>query len=471
MHRTFNILLIGAGNRGAEVYGEWIRTHPDQLKITAIAEPIESRLKETASLHHVPISQQYRSWEEALSKGKIADAAMICTLDQEHIQPALKALELGYDVLLEKPMASRLEDCVALVQTAEQHGRLLQIAHVLRYTDFFQQIYQIVQSGELGQIITVSHRENVSAWHMAHSYVRGNWRRTEETSPMILAKSCHDLDILYWILNSRVKTLSSTGGLKHFRAENAPAGAPRHCLDGCPAASTCPFYAPAIYLDLEPIHIGLSNALSKNIRMAGKLMRRSPWMVQAAAAMAPPLRQITDYNGWPRSVICENPSDPKEIHQALQEGPYGRCVYFCDNDVVDHQIVLMEMENGISVSFSMHGHSFEECRTIRIDGSQATLLGKFGWNQTYIEIRDHRGDGSHRIDMPNSVETGGHGGGDRGLMEHFVKALEGEQDAVLTDARSSLESHLMAFAAEKARSTHTVVDMDQFRMAAERKTH
>lgn len=471
MHRTFNILLIGAGNRGAEVYGEWIRTHPDQLKITAIAEPIESRLKETASLHYVPISQQFRSWDEALSEGKIADAAMICTLDQEHIQPALKALELGYDVLLEKPMASRLEDCVALVQTAEQHGRLLQIAHVLRYTDFFQQIYQIVQSGELGQIITVSHRENVSAWHMAHSYVRGNWRRAAETSPMILAKSCHDLDILYWILNSRAKTLSSTGGLKHFRAENAPAGAPRRCLDGCPAASTCPFYAPAIYIDLEPIHIGLSNALNKNIRMAGKLMRRSPWMVQAAAAIAPPLRQITDYNGWPRSVICENPSDPNEIHQALEEGPYGRCVYFCDNDVVDHQIVLMEMENGVSVSFSMHGHSFEECRTIRIDGSQATLLGKFGWNHTYIEIRDHRGDGSHRIDMPNSVETGGHGGGDRGLMEHFVKALEGEQDAVLTDGRSSLESHLMAFAAEQARSTHTVVDMDQFRMAAERKTH
>jgi len=468
MQKRREILLIGAGNRGAEVYGEWIRANPEQLKITAIAEPVESRLRESASIHDVSSSRQYPGWEKALSNGKIADAAIICTLDQQHVQPALKALELGYDVLLEKPMATCLEDCVALVQTAEQHGRLLQIAHVLRYTDFFQQVYQIVQSGELGQIITVSHHENVSAWHMAHSYVRGNWRRAEETSPMILAKSCHDLDILYWILNSRAKTLSSTGGLKHFRTENAPKGAPERCLDGCPAAPTCPFYAPTIYIDLEPIHIGLSNALNKNMRLAGKLMRRSPGLVHAAASIAPSLRQITEYNGWPRSVICDHPNDPEEIYQALEKGPYGRCVYHCDNNVVDHQIVLMEMENGVSVSFSMHGHSFEECRTIRIDGSQATLLGKFGWNHTFIEIRDHRGDGSRRIDMPNSVETGGHGGGDRGLMEQFVKALGGEQNAILTDARSSLESHLMAFAAEQARTTNTVIDMHQFRVAAER---
>jgi predicted dehydrogenase len=467
-NKPYEILLIGAGNRGAEVYGEWIRNHPNQLQITAIAEPIESRRKAAAEAHGIPPERQFTSWEEALSKGKIADAAIICTLDPQHTAPALKALGCGYDVLLEKPMAARLADCVALVQAAEKHGRLLQIAHVLRYTDFFQRIHQIVQSGELGQIVTVSHRENVSAWHMAHSYVRGNWRRANQASPMILAKSCHDLDILYWILGSRAKTLSSVGNLKHFKPENAPTGAPQRCLDGCPVAESCPFYAPAIYMELEPIYEGLANAQNKGIRLAGHMMQRSPGVVRVAAAIAPALRQITEYKGWPRSVITDNPTDLTSLYEALENGPYGRCVYHCDNDVVDHQIVLMEMENGISLSFTMHGHSFEEGRTIRIDGSQATLLGKFGFNHTFIEIHDQRRGGYQRIDMPNNVEQGGHGGGDKGLMEHFVKALEGVQDAALTHARASLESHLMAFAAEEARMTGTMIEMTDFRDNAEK---
>ena len=154
--------------------------------------------------------------------------------------------------------------------------------------------------------------------------------------------------------------------------------------------------------------------------------------------------------------------------EALRTGPYGRCVYRCDNDVVDHQIVAMELENGVSVSFTMHGHSFEEGRTLRIDGSRATLLAKFSWNHTYIEVRQHRSGKVKRIDMPNNLEARGHGGGDGGLMSAFVRALDGEQQETLTDARSSLESHLMAFAAEEARHSKKVVAMDAFRTKAER---
>ncbi|MGV8026625.1 MAG: Gfo/Idh/MocA family protein [Anaerolineaceae bacterium] len=468
--KPYTVLLIGAGNRGSEIYSAWSLHHPDQLQITAIAEPVETRQTAIASKHAIPAERQFTSWEEALNQGQLADAAIICTQDQQHAAPALKALENGYDVLLEKPMANRLTDCVALVQAAEQHGKLLQIAHVLRYTDFFQRIYQAVNSGSLGQIITVSHRENVSAWHMAHSYVRGNWRRADESSPMILAKSCHDLDILYWILGNRAKTISSVGNLKHFKSENAPAGAPQRCLDSCPAATTCPFYAPALYMDLEPVYYGLSKAQNKVIRLAGKMMRRSPGIVRAAAKIIPPLRQITAYAGWPRSVITDNPNDPASVYEALKSGPYGRCVYHCDNDVVDHQIVLMELENGVSVSFTMHGHSFEEGRTIRIDGSKATLLGKFGWDRSFIEIREHRGAKCQHFELPNNIEQEGHGGGDATLIAHFVKALDGVQDATLTDARSSLESHLMAFAAEQARTTRTVVNMSTFRDAAEKMT-
>jgi predicted dehydrogenase len=285
---------------------------------------------------------------------------------------------------------------------------------------------------------------------------------------MILAKSCHDLDILYWILNSSVKSLGSVGGLKHFRPENAPTGAPKRCLDGCPAAEACPFYAPALYIDLEPIFLGLSNAQNPGIRIAGKLMQRKPDLARSAAKVVPALRQLTDYSGWPRSIITDQPTNLLSLREALTSGPYGRCVYHCDNDVVDHQIVLMELENGVSASFTMHGHSHEEGRTIRIDGSKATLLGKFSWNQAFIEIHQHRGGHVKRIDMPNNIEDGGHGGGDSGLMEAFVSALDGTPQETLTDARSSLESHLMAFAAEQARTTKTVIDMPAFRAEAER---
>lgn len=467
VNKPYEVLLIGAGNRGADVYGQWVLEHSHLLKITAVAEPVEPRRKAVASKHSIPPARQFTSWAEALRGGQLADVAIITTQDQIHTEPTLAALATGYDVLLEKPMAHRLVNCMALVKAAEQHGRLLQIAHVLRYTDFFQQVHQMVQSGALGQIITVSHRENVSAWHMAHSYVRGNWRKADESSPMILAKSCHDLDILYWILNSRVKSLSSVGGLKHFKPENAPPAAPDRCLDGCPAAETCPFYAPALYMDLEPIYLGLSNAQSPVIRLAGKLMYSKPDLVRAAAKVAPPLRKLTEYDGWPRSIITENPKNLAAIDEALRTGPYGRCVYRCDNDVVDHQIVQMELENEVSVSFTMQGHSHEEGRTIRIDGSTATLLGKFSWNHSFIELHQHRGGHIKRIDLPNNIEEGGHGGGDSGLMEAFVCALENRQQESLTDARSVLESHLVAFAAENARITNTIIDMPAFRAEAE----
>ncbi len=288
------------------------------------------------------------------------------------------------------------------------------------------------------------HRENVSAWHMAHSYVRGTWRNAEESSPMILAKSCHDLE--YSVLDARqpCSNRESVGNLKHFRHQNAPEGAPQRCLDGCRVADSCPFYAPALYLDLEPIYRGLANAQNKTMRLAGKMMQRNPAVVRSAAKIYPGLHQITEYTGWPRSVICDDPANPESVLEALRSGPYGRCVYHCDNTAVDHQIVLMELFNGISISFTMHGHSFEEGRTIRIDGSKGTLLGKFGWDRSFIDIHTHRGAGCQHTELPNNIEQGGHGGGDARLIEHFIQALDGVQDPDLTDARSSLESHLLA---------------------------
>ncbi|MFP4395535.1 MAG: Gfo/Idh/MocA family protein, partial [Anaerolineales bacterium] len=419
-------VLIGAGNRGAEAYGPYALRHPDEIGFVAVAEPRPERRARFAAEHQIPPERQYPTWEALLASGvgKLADAALICTPDQLHVAPAMAAMALGYEVLLEKPMATSLADCLTLTRAAEAQGRLLQICHVLRYTPFFSTLHEIVTSGRLGKVITVEHRENVAYWHMAHSYVRGNWRNRAAASPMILAKCCHDLDILFWNLGPCAR-LSSFGSLIHYREENAPPGAPARCLDGCPVAETCPWYAPRLYLDLTPLRHN-----------------------------APDQAIPEDYAGWPRSVIAEDLS-PAGLRRALETGPYGRCIYHCDNDVVDHQVVNMEMgmAGGPSVALTMHGHSHREGRAMRYDGTRATLRGCYYADEQRIEIHDHL-TGEVEVLRPDlhPASGSGHGGGDVGLMAAFVRAVRDPATA-LTTARSALESHLMAFAADEARRT------------------
>lgn len=424
MSKSLTAILIGAGARGYSSYGPYALQHPDEIRFVAVAEPHDVRRARFAQDHAVPPERQFRTWEDLLAQGQIADVALVCTLDQLHVGPTVAALEAGYHVLLEKPMAPTLAECVQLVQAAEHSGRLLQICHVLRYTAFFSTLHDIITSGRLGDLITVEHRENVVYWHMAHSFVRGNWRNSQLESPMILAKCCHDMDILYWNIGP-CRRLSSFGSLLHYRPENAPAGAPERCTDGCPAADDCPWYAPRLYL--------------------------------------------TGYTGWPVSVISED-SSLEARRRALEQGPYGRCVYRCDNDVVDHQVVSMASEGGVSVAMTMHGHAHEEARTMRYDGTRATLRGKFAYGfGDAIEIHDHVSGEMERIE-PRAGGSG-HGGGDEGIMASFVRAVNDPSAAVLTTARESLESHLMAFAAEQARVEGKVVDMDAYRTAAEGGAH
>jgi len=379
-----------------------------------------------------------------------------------HTAPALAALKAGYDVLLEKPMAPTLGECRQLVQAAEETGRQLQICHVLRYTRHFQEMKAILGSGVLGDIVNVSHRENVAWWHMAHSYVRGNWRNTAESAPMILAKCCHDLDILVWLLEDRCDLLSSVGSLIHYRPENAPPGAPRRCLDGCPAAQTCRYYAPWVYLDHTPLWRSLADTGKGIVRWGTQVQLRSPGLIKALGNLIPDLKMLSDYRGWPVSVVANDPA-PENILAALQDGPYGRCVYHCDNDVVDHQVVSMQFEAGTSVTLTMHGHSHLEGRTTRIEGSNATLKAEFFMGSSWIEVNEHHSDRRTRYDTTTSPREG-HGGGDHRLMAGFVRSLQGRAEPVaLTTARASLESHLMAFAAEEARLEKKVMKMSEYR--------
>jgi predicted dehydrogenase len=467
--KPIKAILFGAGARGAEAYGPYALAHPDQIQFIAVAEPRDSRRDAFAEQHGIPENQRFQTWQNALENDIVADAIINCTQDQMHAESSIPALRAGYDMLLEKPISNSLEDAIRIVQTAEQNDRYLQICHVLRFTDFFNTIKNLLDENRLGQVTTISHRENLSSWHMAHSFVRGNWRNEALSSPMILAKCCHDLDLLVWFTEEEPTRLSSFGSLRHFKPDNAPPGAPDRCTDGCPVESTCPFFAPAIYVDLSPFKYALSQSRNPLLKIAGTLSIKNPGTVRAVSRIIPALQELTEYKGWPRSVLSDNPGNENALMDALREGPYGRCVYHCDNDVVDHQVVSMEFPSGITASLTMNGHSHEEGRTLRIDGSQASLLAKFSFHHSFIEIHDHRSMKVDVINFPSNVEQVGHGGGDYGIMRDFIENLQHNKNTGIS-ARESLESHFMAFAAEHSRLTQTIVDLPKFRRQSEAET-
>jgi predicted dehydrogenase len=463
MTKPITVLLFGAGNRGADSYGPYALNNPDQIQFVAVAEPDPDRRMRFATAHNIPLERQFTSWEEALKVGKIADAVLNATQDEDHHNSTVSALDAGYDVLLEKPMATTLAETVHIVRTARETGRTLMVCHVLRYTEFFQKVKAIFDSGILGQLVHIAHSENVAYYHMAHSYVRGNWRNTNHSAPMILAKCCHDLDLLYWFTGELADWLSSAGNLLHFKSENAPPGVPLRCTDGCPISGSCPYYAPRIYLDSYPIKAAVATAENPLLRAIGKLSISHPRLADALGAIVPSIRILTRYSGWPRNTITTNPTSDQAVLHALQTGPYGRCVYHCDNSVVDHQIVNLRYPSGVTATLTMHGHSHEEGRTLRVDGSKATLLGKLTYAQAWLEIHPHGPGKIQRFTFPTTVESAsGHGGGDAGLMRAFVQALRGQMPP-LTSANDALESHLLGFAAETARLGEAGIDLQNFR--------
>ena len=414
-------IMVGAGLRGGIAYGPYAVEHPEELEFVAVAEPDPRRRAMFATAHDIPPERQFTSWEDVLGGPQQADAVFNMTQDQMHYESTVAALQAGYHVLLEKPMTNTLAETVHLVQLAEQQGVHMQICHVLRYAPFFVKLNEILRSGRLGEIMTVEHRENVVYWHMAHSFVRGNWRNLASSSPMILAKCCHDMDLLYWNMSQPVQRLQSFGSLRHYRPENAPEGATLRCTDGCPV--DCKYDARKLYLNMENSGF-IVQALNSDLSLEGR-------------------------------------------RQALETGWYGRCVYHCDNDVVDNQTVNMEFADGTTVLLVMHGHSYEEGRTMRYDGTRATLRGRFTYGGERMEIHDHKTGLMEEVAI--AASDSGHGGGDSRIVASFLRALDGDTSGTTT-ARESLESHLMAFAAEQSRLDGTVIDMEAYRAAAEELT-
>ncbi|MCK4896015.1 MAG: Gfo/Idh/MocA family oxidoreductase [Candidatus Heimdallarchaeota archaeon] len=456
MSEILKAIVIGAGDRGADTYGKYALRNPKEIKFIAVAEPIEVRRNIFKQQHEINEENCFTTWEDILSKEKFADIAVITTQDKMHFEPAILAMERGYDVLLEKPMAVSIQDCKELVEVAERTGKILQIGHVLRYTEFFSKIKEIISSGKLGDIANISLRENVSSFHYAHSYIRGHWRNREETSPMVLAKSCHDLDILYWFIGSKTKKISSFGSQAFFGKNNQPKGAPDRCLEGCPVSDSCLYYAPRIYIDIEPLLQASGKGGPTFDKLISKIILRFPKIKNLSI-----FKKVREYNGWPVNVISNDLTFEGKM-KALRETNFGKCVYTMnDHTVVDHQVVNIEFENNVTAVFTLHGFSHEEGRTLRIDGTKGTIVGEFLISGEKIKLFNAHSGKETLIHQDRMIS--GHGGGDDRLMTAFIYSVKNQTKEALSRAREALESHLMAFASDISRIEERIVEMEELR--------
>ena len=407
------LAVIGCGNRGRDTYGRLLLSMKDRVRVVAIAEPRADRREAMAKEHEVPAERVFCLGEELLAQEKMADAVLVCTQDQDHVTEAVRAMRRGYDVLMEKPISASLEELHSLLQVQKETGKRVVVCHVLRYTPFFRKLKETIDSGVLGDIMTVQAMENVGWWHMAHSYVRGNWRREDETTPMILAKCCHDLDYLVWLCSRQCERVSSFGSLTLFREDRAPEGAALRCMDGCRVKDECPYDCEKIYLDYPVTGYRAGN------------------------------------RGWPLHVLTLGINE-ENIRSALQEGPYGRCVYHCDNDVVDHQMVQMEMEGGAVLTLNMTGCTAKTGRTLSICGTMGEIRADM--DAEIIEITPF-GKSTEIVDVTKLADDfSGHGGGDKVMLAAFLDLLEGRGvHPGLTTLEASVESHLIGIAAEMSR--------------------
>ncbi|WP_309572056.1 Gfo/Idh/MocA family oxidoreductase [Deinococcus sp.] len=397
---TTRIAVIGCGNRGADVYATHLKAQG--AEIVALVDPRPTRLAEVARRLGVSDSACHDHWDTFFDLGRVADAVVIATPDHLHVEPCLLALKLGYHVLLEKPICLNEAELDVILRAEAASGGTVTVCHVLRSTPFFQEIRGVVDSGVLGPLIGVVWSENVGYWHYAHSFVRGNWRASPPAAPFLLAKACHDLDLLRWYAGSPPLTVSSVGGLHHFRPESAPAGASDRCVT-CPVVG-CPFDARPFY-------------------------RNSP------------------QDRWPVTVLT---AGGNSVEEALESGPYGECVYAGRNTVVDHQAVTVRFAGGLTAQLTVTAFTHDNTRTLKIVGPFGELRGHMERGE--LEHHDFRTGLSHTWFV---LASGNHGGGDTALVTAWFAALRNEAPWP-SPLPVSIDSHRMAFAAERARANGVV---------------
>lgn len=406
-HRV-TAVVVGAGSRG-RVYGKYGLLYPDVVKFVGVSDINPGRKQEFAHNHQIPEERQYGDFHEILSVPKFADAMVISLPDDLHFEAAMKAMELGYDVLLEKPMAQTADECRKLLACKKKTGRILATCHVLRYAPYFIAMREVIRRGMIGDIVSIQHMEPIQYAHMAHSYVRGNWRDSKATTPIILAKSCHDLDILRWIVDKPCRSISADGGLFLFKESNAPQGAPLRCTDGCPHEGKCPYSAIDIYVR-KKAHTYVFD--------------------------------------------LKDPNDDSEIMEKLRTTGYGRCVYHCDNDQPDHYVTNIVFDGGVTSSFAMEAFTPKGGRRTRVMGTTGYIEGD-GNTFTLTDLRSRKESvWNMKVKEIPEYRDSGHGGGDHALFRDFIEAVAYQDSGRLSSTIDvSIESHLMGFAAERSRRT------------------
>jgi len=403
--KPITAITLGAGNRG-NVYGDYGVEYPDQLNIVGVAEPIEIRKERYSEKHNIPEKHQFITWEHVFEVPKFADTIIITTPDDLHYGPCIKALAMGYDILLEKPIAPTEAECRDILAKTKETGNIVAVCHVLRYAPYFNKVREMMSSGALGQIVSIQHLEPIEHVHMSHSYVRGNWHNSKATTPIILAKSCHDLDIIKWMLNKRCLEIQAFGSLSWFKLENAPEGSTPRCTDGCAIEPSCPYSALRIY-----------------------------------------------YRERKRLYVFDLPEAKEKqgevIMKYLKTSDYGRCVYRMDNDQPDHYVTNMLFEEGITTSFSMESFTPYGGRRTRVMGSLGHIEGDMS-KFTYYDF-------DTRKETVWDQATDSHGGGDWRLVSDWLNAVDKQDASLLTSTiDASIESHIMGFMAEKSRASKTV---------------
>ncbi|WP_230399023.1 Gfo/Idh/MocA family protein [Novisyntrophococcus fermenticellae] len=427
MSKRIKVAIAGLGSRGKDVYAPTAKLFPDKMEIVAIADIDPVKVSEVAKEYSVPESGCFSSAEKLLAQDKLADVMFITTQDQQHVKHALPALKKGYDILLEKPISPDLDECRECVRVANECRKKIVVCHVLRYTPYYTKLKEVIGSAVIGDIVSIMAIENVGYWHQAHSFVRGNWRNSDTTSPMILQKCCHDFDLLLWLSQKTCASVSSFGNTYYFKKENAPEGAALRCLNGCEVKEQCPFDAEKIYITNEDTGVA-----------KGK-------------------------TGWPVDVVASHPT-VESVTEAIKTGPYGRCVYMCDNNVVDHQIVNMNMTDGSTISLTMAAFNTTGSRYQKFMGTKGEIVADLSENT--IKVTPF-GKKTEVIDVSKlATDFSGHAGGDSRMVEEFIDMIAKgtEPEGNMTSIEHSMESHYCAIAAEKSRLANgAVIDLETLR--------
>lgn len=406
------VVIVGAGARGNRVFAELIHKEVTGFTIAGVVEPHDGRRDDFRRRYRIQPEHAFTSLPEFLNAPRFGDIVFICTPDVTHYSHARAISEKGYDILLEKPIATNLADCLALIDVQHTHGNRIFVAHVLRYSPFFRTVKRVVDEGELGRIRHLELRENVGHWHFAHSYVRGSWNREATSGPILLTKSSHDLDILHWLVGERVESVVSYGGLDYFNEENAPSEAAGRCVD-CVLRDTCLFSATTFYLE--------------------------------------------GGDEWPRNVIAPPPDTFESRRSAIETGRYGRCVWKSENDVCDNQTVVLRYASGIHAVFGLHALTAENTRTLRILFDRAELTGNLLHGRLTISRFTGKPEEFRIEEVELPVPGDSHGGGDLQLLRMLYEHLaEGAHAPMMTSLESSLPSHALAFLAEESRKEGAV---------------